>query len=139
MATKRCPAMILALLLASACVPAMAAGRWVAESQTPTLRQQGLRYTSDTLSPKGGTPLAGTAISRVEWRYDFAGWRPRALKVRLCGGGRCIDAAQARGQSMAFEGLPVATGFRFEFLIDGRPATRAPLEGGALTLMVNFR
>ena len=139
MATKRCPAMILALLLASACVPAMAAGRWIAESQTPTLRQQGLRYESDRLSPDRDTPLAGEAITRVEWRYGFAGWRPRELRVRLCGGGRCIDAANAQGQSMAFAGLPVATAFRFEFLLDGPPAARAPLEGRALSLMVNFR
>ena len=40
---------------------------------------------------------------------------------------------------MAFAGLPVATAFRFEFLLDGPPAARAPLEGRALSLMVNFR
>lgn len=139
MRAKRRGVLLLALLVAGACLPAQAAGRWVAESQTPTLRQQGLRYESDRLSPDRDTPLAGEAITRVEWRYGFAGWRPRELRVRLCGGGRCIDAANAQGQSMAFAGLPVATAFRFEFLLDGPPAARAPLEGRALSLMVNFR
>lgn len=135
----RVSAIVLILALVGIFSPARAAGRWVAQSDAPTLRQQGLRYDSATLSPNNSTPLSGNAITRVAWRYDYAGWRPRELVVQLCGGGRCVDASSARGQTTAFAGLPVATPFRFNFRIQGPRAARTPLEGGALTLMVNFR
>ena len=130
--------LILAQALVGFAKPAMAAGRWVAENQAPTLSQQGFRYALGPLLPSRDTPLAGTAIMRVSWRYDYRGWRPRALAVQLCGGGRCIDASRPHGQTMAFSGLPVATAFRFYFRIDGPPAARTPLAGDRLSLMVNF-
>jgi hypothetical protein len=124
-------------LFVAANSPAMAAGSWVADSVTPTLRQQGRVYTSETLTPRSTTPLAGIRITSVSWRYGWSRWEPE-LEARLCGGERCVVLDGERGVSRAFAGLAPATPFRIQFLIPGTPRAVAPLYGEPLQLVVNF-
>lgn len=124
-------------LFVAANSPAMAAGSWVADSLTPTLRQQGRIYTSEALAPRATTPLAGTRITSVSWRYGWSRWEPE-LEARLCAGGRCVALDGERGASRAFAGLAPATPFRIQFLIPGTPRAVAPLYGEPLQLVVNF-
>ncbi len=128
---------LMAFIPIAAVPQAQAAGAWVGETVAPTLRQRGWRYVSDTLAPRPTTPVAGSGITRVSWQYHYARWDP-ALQVALCAAGICVDAASERGASGAFSGLPVATVFRFYFVVAGHGMLPAPLPGGQLQLVVNF-
>lgn len=128
-------ALVLTSLMATG--PATAAGTWVADSVTPAIRQQGMRYTSEPLAPRASTPLAGDRINRVSWRYGFSRWAPD-LNVTLCGGGRCVEIEGERGNSRAFAGLAPATTFAFHFVVEGRREAIVPLYGEPLQLVVNF-
>lgn len=130
-------AFVVGLLLSALTPPAMAAGSWVADSVAPTIRQQGMRYSSERLSPRAGTRLSGQAIARVSWHYGLSRWTPE-LAVLLCGGGRCTIIDGERGGSRAFAGLPPTTTFRFHFRVAGQPMAIAPLYGRPLQLVVNF-
>lgn len=126
--------LVLAGLLISG---AQAAGSWTDQARAPTLRQRGWRYAVQPLEPAPNTPLAGTAITSVSWRYHYRRWY-RGFRVALCARAICIDATTERGVSNAFAGLPVATEFRFYFTVAGRGMLPVPMRGGRLRLIVNF-
>ncbi|GAB3671607.1 flagellar protein FlhE [Salinisphaera aquimarina] len=129
--------LVAALLASVPMVPARAAGSWVADATTPTLRQRGWRYDTRILKPRASTPLVGRGITSVSWRYEF-GNSGRPPRVALCAGRRCIEALTPTGRSTAFAGLAPATPFRFVFILPGRGMLATPRRGGPLQLVVNF-
>jgi flagellar protein FlhE len=120
--------------------PSYAAGSWHAEAAVPDIGQRSWRYATPALTPAPHTPLAGSAITTVSWSWGFVGHRSDpALQTRLCGGGRCIDAAAGSGRSTAFSGLPVATPFRMIWWLPGSGRRDRRLRGERLRVIVNFQ
>ena len=121
-----------AMALAS-CAALAAAGSWSATVDGPRVAGAGRNYISAPLT--GPVVAAGSAIRNVRWRFVLP--PGHTLAAELCTDRRCVPVKGARGVSDALAGEPADAPLEFRFCLP--PGQRAPVQVGAIQLMVDYR
>ena len=115
------------------CAALAAAGSWSAAVDGPRVAGAGRNYISAPLT--GPVVAAGSAIRNVRWRFVLP--PGHTLAAELCTDRRCVPVKGARGVSDALAGEPADAPLEFRFCLP--PGQRAPVQVGAIQLMVDYR
>jgi len=120
------------MVLAS-CTALAAAGSWSATVDGPRVAGAGRDYISAPLT--GPAIATGAAIRSIRWRFALP--PGRTLVAELCADRRCVPVTGARGASEALAGQPADAPLQFRFRLP--PGERAPVQVGAIQLLVDYR
>ena len=99
----------------------------------PRVAGPGRNYASAPLP--GPAIAAGATIRRVRWRFALP--PGRTLAAELCADRRCVPVKGASGASEALAGQPADAPLQFRFRLP--PGERAPVQVGAIQLLVDYR
>jgi len=99
----------------------------------PRVAGAGRNYISAPLT--GPVVAAGSAIRNVRWRFVLP--PGHTLAAELCTDRRCVPVKGARGVSDALAASPRMRRWEFRFCLP--PGQRAPVQVGAIQLMVDYR
>lgn len=119
--------------------PAIAGAEHAYSAEAAMVRIDRREADFDTrLAVVGPLPAAGSRITRVSYRWNYAN-PPAGLAVMLCQlPGNCVDVSDARErQSAAFAGADPARPFYFRARVRGNAAF-APVLGGVAQIIVNW-
>ena len=117
----------------ASCAALAAAGSWSAAVDGPRVAGAGRNYISAPLT--GPVVAAGSAIRNVRWRFVLP--PGHTLAAELCTDRRCVPVKGARGVSDALAGESADAPLEFRFRLP--PGQRAPVQVGAIQLMVDYR
>jgi len=115
------------------CAALAAAGSWSATVDGPRVAGAGRDYIS---APLAAPAMAtGAAIRSIRWRFALP--PGRTLAAELCADRRCVPIKGNRGTSKALAGQPAGAPLQFRFRLP--PGERAPVQVGAIQLLVDYR
>lgn len=127
-------ALILLLWLTS--LPLQAAtGAWHASASGPQLGHRGSWMAAKPLRPPAG--VSGS-ITQIAWRYQLSGAAPSGLRVRLCGGQRCVTLEGGSGVTRELAQLAADETLYMTFGFLGRGSLPPGLRVISSEVMVNY-